>query len=496
MAAPIPKLKFDARLIEGFAKVYLWEQFDSPAPTPEFHRVMWREAANEALPQCAWAAPRDHAKSSAITLTFALAAIVFRFRDHLLVASDSEGQATSQVKEIKNEILENDRLRADFGITGLLKDTETEIIILFADGYQVRVIAKGSEQRLRGMKWRNKRPNLLLGDDLEFDEIVMNPERLKKFKGWFFKQLIPACSKTCLIRIVGTILSFDSLLMNLMDDDQWTTHLWSAHEAFDDFTNILWPEYWPEERLRDKRQTLINQGQADAYSQEYLNRPLAAGNAFFEEEDFIAIPDSDIDDWLDPSAAGRQLVFYASIDLAVSTRQTADLAVITVASVDSDNFLDVADVRKGRFGAEVFVEELFKVAEAYEIEMFLVEAGAIQKSLMPFINAEMARRGKFLNFHFMVPSKDKTTRAQSIRARMRAKHVRFDKQADWYEYARMEMMQFPRGKHDDFVDTMSQFGLALDTLITPPTEDDVEEEQWMREERESLNVGRNRVTGY
>lgn len=496
MTANLPKLKFDAKLVEGFAKVYLWDQFDSPAPTPEFHRVMWAEACDDTKKQCAWAAPRNHAKSSAVTLTFGLAAICFRFRDHVLVISDSEGQATAQVKEIKNEILENDRLRAAFGIIGLLKDTETEIIIQFNDGYQARVIAKGSEQRLRGMKWRNKRPNLLLGDDLEFDEIVMNPERLKKFKGWFFKQLIPACAKNALVRIVGTILSFDSLLMNLMTDDQWTTHLWSAHEAFDDFSNILWPEHWPEERLRELRQTMINQGQADAYSQEMLNRPLADGNTFFEEEDLIGIPDKDIDDWLNPDFSGRQLVFYASIDLAVSTRQTADLAVITIASLDSDNYLDVADVRKGRFGAEVFVEELFKVAETYDIEMFLVEAGAIEKSLMPFINAEMARRSKFLTFHPMVPSKDKLSRAQSIRARMRAKRVRFDKNADWYEYARMEMLHFPRGKHDDFVDTMSQFGLALDTLITPPTEEDLEEEQWAREERESLSVGRNRVTGY
>lgn len=493
--------KLDAQLIEGFAKVYLWEQFDEPAATPDFHRVMWTEAADESLPQCAWAAPRNHAKTSAITLTFALAAIAFRFRDHVLIISDSEGQATAQVKEIKNEILENDALRRDFGISGLLKDTEQEIIIIFVDGHQVRVIAKGSEQRLRGMKWRNKRPNLMLGDDLEFDEIVMNPERLKKFKAWFFKQLIPACAKNCLVRIVGTILSFDSLLMNLMEESQkedpkWRTHLWSAHESFDDFSNILWPEHWPEQRLRELRQSLINQGQADAYSQEMLNRPLAEGSSFFEEDDMVAIPHPLIRDWELDDDTPRQLVFYASIDLAVSIRQSADLAVITVATLDANNFLDIVDVKKGRMGAEVFVEELFRVAEEYEIELFIVEAGAIQKSLMPFINAEMARRGKFLNFHFMTPSKDKQTRAQSIRARMRAKSVRFDKTAGWYDYARMEMVQFPRGKHDDFVDTMSQFGQALDTLITPPSEEDLEEEMWAIQERTSRNDGRNRVTGY
>jgi hypothetical protein len=43
---------------------------------------------------------------------------------------------------------------------------------------------------------------------------------------------------------------------------------------------------------------------------------------------------------------------------------------------------------------------------------------------------------------------------------------------------------------------MSQFGLALDEVITPPTEEEVEEEEWTRERAESDRQGRNRVTGY
>jgi predicted phage terminase large subunit-like protein len=496
MASRKPKGKLDVALIEGFQKHYLWERFDDSVGTADFHRTMWAEACDPAKKRCAWAAPRNHAKSTAITFTFAMAAIVFRLRDHVMIVSDSETQAVHQLKEIKNEFYENEELCRDFGFRAFLKDTDAEMIIEFADGYQCRVFAKGSEQRLRGLKWRSKRPNLILGDDLEFDEIVTNPERLKKFKDWFDKQLLPSGSKDCLIRIVGTILSFNSLLQELIGDPTWTTHLWRAHHSFDDFSDILWPARWPEADLRAERQTLINRGKADAYSQEYLNQPIAEGNSFFDREDMIDIPGELYRDW-ESDPGKRPLNFYASVDLAVSTKQHADRSVITIATLDSDQNLDVVDVTKGRFDPKTLVDHIFRVHEEYEPELWIIESGAIQKALGPYLNEEMARRNVFLNIHLAVPSKDKVTRARSFQARMKARRVRFDKSADWYDDVEQEMLQFPRGAHDDIVDTLSQLGMALDEVITPPTEDELEEEQYYADVAEGgAQQGRSRVTGY
>ena len=494
---PVVKTKgvLDVALIEGFQKHYLMQGFDGASQSAPFHKTMWEEACNEEFKHCAWAAPRHHAKSSAITLTFALAAICFRFRDHVLILSDSEGQAVSQLKEIKNEFHENEELRRDFGFREFVKDTDTEIILEFSDGYQVRVLARGSEQRLRGMKWRGKRPNLVLGDDLEFEEIVSNPERLRKFIDWFYKAVLHVGSKDCLFRIVGTIMAFNSLLMRLMTDKSWTSHLWSAHRAFDDFTDILWPEKWPEKDLRAERQLAINAGKSDAYAQEMLNTPIAEGNSFFDREDMIDIPFAHYRDW-ETNPGKRPVNFYASVDFAVSTRTSADRSVIGVATLDPDQNLDLVHVTKGRFDPKTLVEEMFKVHEEYEPEIWFVESGTILKAIGPYLNEEMARKNCFLSLHLMVPSRDKVTRARSIQARMKAHRVRFDKSADWYEDIEQEMLQFPRGGHDDVVDVMSQFGLALDEIITPPTEDEMEQEEYQAEVAAGDRQGRNPVTGY
>lgn len=59
------------------------------------------------------------------------------------------------------------------------------MICICEDGHMFR-ITKGAEQKIRGLKWNNKRPDLIICDDLENDEIVLNKERRAKFKRWFY----------------------------------------------------------------------------------------------------------------------------------------------------------------------------------------------------------------------------------------------------------------------------------------------------------------------
>jgi len=44
-----------------------------------------------------------------------------------------------------------------FGVGKLIKDSETKVIVEMEDGYQFRIDTKGSEQKVRGLKWRSKR---------------------------------------------------------------------------------------------------------------------------------------------------------------------------------------------------------------------------------------------------------------------------------------------------------------------------------------------------
>ena len=215
-------MKLSAEVVAGFSASLLQRNYDGAVESPECHMEWWELCCSK-HPKVAIAAPRRHAKSTAITGAYVLASILFRDRSYVIVLSDTITQATQFLGDIKRELVDNEKIVSLFGITGFEKDTEDDVIVNFADGHQVRISAKGSEQKMRGLKWKNKRPDLIVGDDLENDEIVLNKDRREKFKRWFYGALIPCLSSNGVIRVVGTILHEDSLLSNLMPS-VWHKH--------------------------------------------------------------------------------------------------------------------------------------------------------------------------------------------------------------------------------------------------------------------------------
>jgi hypothetical protein len=61
----------------------------------------------------------------------------------------------------------------------------------------------------------------------------------------------------------------------------------------------------------------------------------------------------------------------------------------------------------------------------------------------------------------LTPVGDKQTRAQSVQARMSMMKILFPVFTRWWAEAHDQMLKFPQGAHDDFVDTLSLFGIGL-----------------------------------
>jgi predicted phage terminase large subunit-like protein len=481
----------------------LMRNFDNPKPTPEFHMDLWKLATKPDR-FVAIAAPRGHAKSTAVTHAFTLAAVLFRFRKFVLLVSDTEGQAKLFLDDIKKELLENDELIRLFGVKRFKKDSETDIIVELSGGHEFRIIAKGSEQKVRGLKWRNKRPDLIIGDDLENDEIVLNEERRKKFRQWLFNALIPAGSDDCLVRIVGTILHLDSALERLMPPlndpntvveplkqyskvkRNWLSVRFRAHD--EKYEHMLWPEKFPKERLEALRSNYVEQGFPEGYAQEYLNYPIDEATAYFRKSDFHPVQNPH-----------EHCEYYAAADLAISQRDSSAYSVITVAGLNSEGFLKVVDVVRFRGDAWEIIGEIFRIQNIYKPAEFIIEQENIARSIGPVLYREMGRQGNpFVNIVPVTPTQDKEKRARSLQARMRAGKVQFDTESDWYNDLQTEMLQFPKGKYVDQVDSLAHIALHLDKMVDVPTKEELEDEEWelefeMMYEDES---GVNATTGY
>lgn len=506
-----------AQVLEGFVNSVLANGFDQRSITPDCHREWWDLCCSK-YRFVAIAAPRGFAKSTAITHSYTLASVLFRERKFVLIVSDTETQSILFLQDIKKELQDNESLinlfkikRQPDGKVKPVKETESDVIFEFDDGEKFRIMAKGSEQKVRGLKWGNKRPDLIICDDLENDEIVLNKDRRDKFRRWFYGALLPCRSDNGIVRVVGTVLHMDAILERLMPEYQlatirqhkallrdelrtytnyklpWKSIKYEAHN--DDFTALLWPEKRSKEELIRIRSDYAAQGLADVYAQEYRNRPIDESNAFFKKPDFKAMQDDDY---------GSSKEWYITVDLAISLKERADYSVFMRGGVDVDRVLCIQDTIRERMDGQEIVETMLELQKAYDPICFGVEDGQISKSIMPFLNERMVQTGIFINMILLKPSTDKTTRARSIQARMRAGGVRFDKRADWYQTLEDECLRFPRDKHDDQVDALAYLGQMVDKMVEAPTIQEQRDAEYDDEYRNSghYESGRSATTGY
>ena len=501
-------MKVTAELVYGLAGSVFSERFDEAKSTPECHIEWWNYCCSDE-PIVAIAAPRGHAKSTSITHCYTLACLLFRDRRFVLLVSDTYEQAVLFLADIKLELQENEKLIDLFGKITFQKDTESDIICVFEDGSKFRIMAKGSEQKVRGVKWDGMRPDLIIGDDLENDEIVLNQERREKFRKWFEGALIPARNERGIVRIVGTILHMDSLLERLMPKPWhknvidnglkvyrdpsfkrpgWIAVKYRAHTP--NYEKILWKEKWPKERLKAEQDRYVASGNPEGYSMEYLNNPIDENRAYFRREDFLPMIAGDME---------KPKTYYIAVDFAIGEKQRSNYTVFVVGGVDEEHNIHIVDVVRERLDAKEIIDTLFVLFNRYNPEMVTVEAGMIEKSLGPFLYDEMGARNTYISLNSMVPTKDKESRARSMQARMRSGSVRFNKETDWYPDLEMEMRQFPRSPYDDQVDAMAWLGLTIDKMHRADTNEERREEEYENEFRVTMipeQQGRNKYTGY
>lgn len=500
-------VQLTAELIESFAGTFLSPRYDQLAPTPPFHRTAWALYASDE-PQVMCIAPREHAKSTALTMDYILAEVLFRRSDYVILIGSTEDLAAEQLSNLAEELRTNEDLIREFRIRDFESDTKTDIIIVMDDGYRFRILCRGAEQRIRGRLWKGKRPNLIVCDDMEDDEQVENPERRAKFRRWFFRAAKQALSKGGRIRVHGTVLNDDSLLARLRKNKTWKHLFYKAHNSFDDFGGILWPEQWSESRLKFRAQEFIEDGDSAGYSQEFLNDPQDSQAAYLRRDDFTPMRDEDYE---------SPKLIKAGWDFAVSKADLANRTSCTIAGKDAGNVLNFLDFRVGRWNPSVspaekergefgWIDLMFEVDERWKPDCHLVEGGVIWNAVKNMVYAEMAARDRYLNIEVLNPVKDKATRGLSLKKRHRAGATRWNTHAEGYEGAKEEMLKFTGSavaRLDDQFDSASTVSMGFDAAPQVEEQDFMSAEEaelergfWNSRPGRSSGNGRSSVTGY
>jgi predicted phage terminase large subunit-like protein len=140
---------------------------------------------------------------------------------------------------------------------------------------------------------------------------------------------------------------------------------------------------------------------------------------------------------------------FHTVDLAWSMEERADYTVISTWAVTPKRHLILVDVNRGHFEGPDIVPKLRQAYQTYGGTL-IVEKASRQMSIIQ----EAERSG--LPIHVVRAEKDKVARALPATARMERKTVWFPPASTpWYPDIEQELLAFPAGRHDDFVDTLS-----------------------------------------
>lgn len=146
---------------------------------------------------------------------------------------------------------------------------------------------------------------------------------------------------------------------------------------------------------------------------------------------------------------------FATVDLAASTRTTADYTVVGIFGATADRRLLVLDVDRGRREGPDQVPAMRRAVERWGLTTVWIEKVGFQLSLIQ----QAVRSG--LPVRELVPDRDKVARALPATAALEGGRILLPRTSPWLRDFEHELLAFPHGAHDDQVDVLSYAVAAL-----------------------------------
>lgn len=417
-------------------------------PTAKFQKEILRLTEDEKISNLFVVAFRGSSKSSLITLSYVLWAILgIQQKKCVIIASQTTRQAQMHLLNIKRELEGNKMLRDDLGPFKEESSPWGMTMLVFPQ-YDAMIIPISTEQSIRGNRFGSYRPDLIVGDDLESDVSVRTQEARDKTYDWLKNEVIPAGDRGTRVVIVGNLLHEDSLLMRLKEEAEngdLDNALFKKYPLIDG-GRILWPGKFPTMKAVENERKRI--GNDYSWNKEFLLNIISRDGQVVPLE-WIGRYDKF------PEDSGCYRGIFVGVDPAVTQNDHSDFTAMVaglLCEINGQYFLYVLPNPINR--KMVFKEILDQIQELnrslgliYECVFFAIEGNSAQayiaQALEPFD----------IVFKTVQSRTDKHSRLFTVSHLIQNKHILFPEQGA--ELLIRQIVHFGAEKHDDLVDAFT-----------------------------------------
>lgn len=218
----------------------------------------------------------------------------------------------------------------------------------------------------------------------------------------------------------------------------------------------IWPEWFTIE-MAEQIKKLPSRTLAGLYQQ----RPAPEEGEFFKKDWIVKYNLNDLPK-LDT------LRIYVGSDHAVKAKESNDRHCLLAGGIDHNGRLWILpNWYWGRCDTGQLVEKMIDLADSVKPLRWWAGSDHITGSIGPFLTRRQQDRNVYFPMEEVTSGRaDKQARAQAIAGRMSQKMVMFPN-IPQMEQAEHELLTFPGGTHDDFVDALAELGRGLAKIIVP-----------------------------
>jgi phage terminase large subunit-like protein len=253
----------------------------------------------------------------------------------------------------------------------------------------------GAKTGLRGTKIFGKRPPVAVLDDLVSDEDAKSKVAMQAINDTVYKGVNFALDPTRRkIIFNGTPFNKSDILYEAVESGAWDVNVWPICERFpctrEEFRGA-WEDRFTYDFVRDEYETARKTGKLAAFNQELMLRISSAEERLVQDDEIRWYSRKQL------LQRRNEFNFYITTDFATSSKQTADLAVISVWAYNSNGDWFWVDGCATRQKLDKTIDALFNYVSEYGPQSVGVEISGQQQGFIAWIEREMMNRNNWFN---------------------------------------------------------------------------------------------------
>jgi len=306
--------------------------------TADFQKEILAILEKDILGITAITAFRDAGKSSLLR-AYIIQQIVTGKKKFILIGSKTERQAQDHLKSIKREFEDQNNILLQKDLGPFMENSDEWGKSIVVSNYDARIVPVSVEQGIRGIHYRQYRPDLVVLDDIEDLASIRSKEATDKIHEWLERDVIPAGAQNARFIIISNLLSEDSVMTRLRKDIEKGARdgIFRRYPLIDESGKVAWPEKFPTtESLEQEKRKHTDL----AWKQEFLLLPITNADPVIREE------------WLkfyrelpEINSGLKHKFRLISVDPAISEKAHANCTAIVC-----------AEVYENKEGIKIFIE--------------------------------------------------------------------------------------------------------------------------------------------